>query len=137
MNLIKKILIVLFMFVWIFSFTSVFWDGCNQNLDSVSVWQALDNCLEWTPLVGWNNASIDSWGLSVKIKALVDNIGIYLFIFAVWSIVYGALMMTLSSWDDEKIKKAKDIVKWWIIWFIGLISAGAIINLVVKIMYSI
>ena len=145
MNLIKKILIVLLFFVWITSNSIVYWawettnpciiEDIDKNFD---VWKALDGCLEWTALVSWKDAWItwNNW-IWLKIKAWVDNIGLYLLIFAVWSIVFGALMMTLSTWDDEKIKKAKDIVKWWIIWFIWLISASAIINLVVKIMYSI
>jgi hypothetical protein len=45
--------------------------------------------------------------------------------------------MTLSAWEDEKIKKAKDVIKWWIIGFIWVISASWIILFVVNLMYSI
>ena len=138
---------MLLVFVWIIGNSIVYWawesweseDPCIPNLeDWYEIWTTLDECLEWSTLVSWEKAKI-SWTDWVweKIKAWVDNISLYLLIFAVGSIVYGSLMMTLSTWDDEKIKKSKDIVKWWIIWFIWLISASAIINLVVKIMYSI
>jgi hypothetical protein len=43
----------------------------------------------------------------------------------------------LSGGNDDKIKKAKDIVKWWIVWFLWVISAGLLIALVVNIMFSI
>jgi len=133
----RKILIILLVFIWIFYVYSVFWVNCSPNAEEgFDVWQALDNCLESSELITWTDAGIDGGWASVKIKSWVDNIALYLWVFAVWSIVYGWLMMTLSSWEEEKIKKAKDIVKWGIIWFLWLIAASAIINLIVKIMYS-
>jgi len=156
MNIIKKIqgeliwkikrvypgvIIFLLVCIGIISSSVVYWawenKPCIPGIDTkCEIWDALDKTLEGSTLVSWVDAKIWSW-TTKKIKTLVDNIGIYLLVLAVWSIVYGSLMLTLSAWDDEKIKKAKDIVKWWIIGFIWLISASAIINLVVKIMYSI
>jgi hypothetical protein len=43
--------------------------------------------------------------------------------------------MTLSGWEDEKIKKSKDIIKWWIIGFLWVILAWAIVTAIIKIMY--
>lgn len=100
-----------------------------------SIKDAIDWCLAWSALVDWQNVKLESW-FWTKIKNWVNNIALYLWVFAVWSIVYWGLMMTLSSWEEEKVNKAKDIIKWGIIWFLGVISASAIINLVVKIMYS-
>lgn len=101
------------------------------------VWQALDWCLAWSALVDWSNVTVDWSGwFAAKVINWVDNISIYLWVIAVWSIVYWALIMTLSAWEDEKITKAKNIIKWWIFWFIWLISSAAIINLVVNIMYA-
>lgn len=135
----KKILVILLLFVGLlFVNTNTFAVNCSPDADGwFDVWSALDECLNWSKLVDWNDAKIvTSWGLSLKIKAWVNNIALYLWVFAVWSIVYGWLMMTLSTGEEEKIKKAKDIVKWWILWFLWIISASAIINLIVKIMYS-
>lgn len=133
----KKLLIILLAFIWMFYFSWVSFSECAPSAeDAFEVWQALDNCLNGSKLVGWTDSWIDGMWVSVKIKNWVNNISLYLLIFAVWSIVYGGLMMTLSAWEEEKIKKAKDIVKWWIVWFLWLISASAIISLIVKIMYS-
>lgn len=135
---VKKLLIIVLVFIGIFLIPSISYAECPNDINAeFEVWQALDDCLKWSKLVNWANADINAWwGVANKIKIWVDNIALYLWIFAVWSIVYWWLMMTLSAWEDEKIKKAKDIVKWGIIWFLWLISASAIISLVVKIMYS-
>jgi hypothetical protein len=134
----KKILIILLILIGtLFVNVNTYAVNCSPNADEAfEVWDALDECLDWSKLVDWNDAGIVYGWLSLKIKAWVNNIALYLWIFAVWSIVYGWLMMTLSAWEDDKIKKAKDIVKWWIFWFLWLISTSAIINLIVKIMYS-
>ncbi|MFK7780616.1 MAG: hypothetical protein QM490_05805 [Candidatus Gracilibacteria bacterium] len=134
---IKKILIILIAIIGIFYVYSVSGANCAPNADSeFDVGQALDNCLEGSKLIIGTDAGIDSGGVSVKIKSWVDNIALYLGVFAVGSIVYGGLMMTLSAGEEDKITKSKDIVKWGIVGFLGVISASAIINLIVKIMYS-
>jgi hypothetical protein len=45
--------------------------------------------------------------------------------------------MAISQWEDEKITKAKNVIKWSIIWFILVLTARLIINLIIRIMYSI
>lgn len=115
--------------------------NCSYDVDSSlspDVWNQLDSCLQWSSLVDWNDVSIDwGWWFGQKIRNVVYNISLYLWVFAVWSIVYGWLMWTISAWEEEKITKGKNIIKWGIIWFIWLISVSTVINLVVKIMYSI
>lgn len=112
--------------------------NCTYDADNwnIKVWSALDDCLAWSALVDWSNVTVNKGWFADKVINWVDNISIYLWVIAVGSIVYWALIMTLSAWEDEKITKAKNIIKWWIVWFIWLISAAAIINLVVSIMYS-
>ena len=142
MNKIILLLVVIFSMFSIFNITSYASNHCNYDIDSTeswtwySVWDILDDCLSSSSLVNWNDLQISWKWFPLKIKNLVNNISLYLWILSVLAIVIGSLMMTLSTWEEEKIKKAKDIVKWWIIWFIWLISASAIINLVVKILYS-
>ena len=137
----KKLLVILLLAFSVFTFSTITFaaDPCTYDVDSkasLSVWDALNNCLEWAELINWTDVKIDSW-FATQIKYWINNVSLYLWILAVWSIVFGSLMMTLSAWEEEKIKKAKDIIKWGLIWFIWLISASSIINLVVKIMYSI
>ncbi len=139
----KNLIVILLSIITIFSF---FWISvsavnteCNTILNlsgSVDIKSSLDNCLSTSTLVNWGNAKVSEW-FWVQIKKWVNNISIFLWVLAVGSIVFGAFMLTISTWEDEKIKKAKDIVKWWIIWFLWIIFASAIINLIVKIMYSI
>ncbi len=138
----KKILLFFVLSLLFFSIDNYVFAVCDFDTDNYSSWtfkQALDGCLNTTTLVGaneWSNAIDGSGGFWDKIQVWIDNISIYLWIFAVWSIVYWALMFTLSAWEDEKITKAKNIIKWWIFWFVLLISVSAIVNLIVKIMYS-
>lgn len=121
---------------WEEEWVAALWEcWIDVEAGDVKIWDALDNCLAWSALVNWEKVKLD-WWFWVKIKNWVNNIALYLWVFAVWSIVFWGLMMTLSSWEEEKVKKAKDIIKWGIIWFLWLISASAIINLIVKIMYS-
>lgn len=131
----------LIVFLWIlcfFSFSELtVFSNCTFNLGS-NVWNSLDSCLNASNLVDGSNTKIWWTGDFINtIKGWVHNISLYLWVLAVWSIAYWSLMLTLSAWEEEKVNKAKDIIKWWLIWFIWLISITAIVNLVVKIMYSI
>lgn len=131
----KKILILLLL-SWFF----MFWNISLSNASCVYVeWtslsKSLDNCLDDTALVNWWDAEIWSW-FDEYIINWTKNISFYLAFFAVMSIVIGSLMLTFSSWDDEKVNKAKWVVKWWIIWFIWILSAWTIVTILIKIMYS-
>ncbi len=132
-------------FNWTTWWSSWWWSSsgwstnCTYDIDSenpAKVWEALDWCLQWSQLVDWTDTFVEGWWFAQKIINWVNNISIYLWVLAVWSIVYWAFIMTISAWQDEKITKAKNNIKWWIIWFIALISAAWIINLIVSIMYS-
>ena len=136
----KKILIILLSFIILFfSFTNSFTNSTNCNPDlnwDFNIWEQLNNCLKDTKLVNWKDSEISKWWFWGIITNWTNNIALYLWILSVFSIVYWALIMTISGWEDEKITKAKDIIKWWLIWFIWIISASAVINLLVKIIYS-
>ena len=98
----------------------------------------LNNCLKDTSLVNpWTGGlEASSWFKSFIIKQ-VEYTASFLALLAVWSLVYWALIFTLSTWEDEKIKKAKDIIKWWIIWFLVIISSWFLITIIIEIFYSI
>lgn len=98
----------------------------------------LDSCFKSgeTSAVKVNDATIET-GFKSMIANWVENIALILWLLSVGSLIYGALSMTLSTWDDEKIKKSKDIVKWSIIWFIAILSASTIVSLVINFMYKI
>ncbi len=134
----KKILLVLIAIFSLFSF-SLAYSNCDPTLDwdtDWDIWIALDDCMLDSDLVQSMDTEVGG-GFWNQIKDWTNNIALYIWLLAVWSIVLWALMMTLSSWDDEKIKKAKDMVKWGMIWFLAVVFAAGIVNLIVKIMYSI
>lgn len=83
-----------------------------------------------------DDASIEVWFKSM-ITNWIDNIALILWLMAIWSLIYGAFSMVVSTGDDEKIKKSKDIVKWSLIWFIWILSATTIVTLVINFMYQI
>lgn len=130
----KKIYLFILLLISFFSIqNTVFWN-CNYDW----FWDintALENCIGWTDLVKSWDAKID-WWFWIYIKTWTNNIALYIWILAVFAIVFGSLKLTLSTWDDEKINKAKAIVKWWIIWFLWVIFASSIINLVIRLVYS-
>ncbi len=128
-----KKLIITFL-VFIFSFSFGFAANCSYNWSWSIVW-ALDSCLSWTDLVDKTDANVSGW-FKTSILDWNKKIAWFLAIWAVFAIVYWAIHLQLSFWADEKIKKAKDMIKWWLIWFLWIISAGFLITLVVNIMYS-
>ncbi len=132
----KKIITILLISISFFLVTFESWFAeCTYSSGS-DISSNLGTCLSDSTLVNTWNGQI-GWDFDKYILWWVKNIWLYLWFFAVLSIVIWSLMLTLSTWDDEKINKAKWVVKWWIIWFIWVISASAIITILVKIIYSI
>lgn len=131
----KKLFIILSVFIFsLFSISSVLAWNCDYNNWTIS--SELKDCLTSSPLVA-SDAKIIGWNwFQNTIKTWIKNISLYLWIGAVLWIVYGSFMLTISVWEDEKVNKAKDIIKWSIIWFLWLISASFIINLIVRVIYS-
>ncbi len=131
----KKIIIILLTTICIILPIWVFADWCEFDQNSTDIWSMVGNCINGSDLVNRNNTEIDNW-FQVFINDIVWKIWTYLWILAIWAIVYGSLLMVFSTWDDEKIKKAKDIIKWSLIGFLGVIFASSIILLVVNVIYS-
>lgn len=137
----KKIFIYLGLIISSFYFigniSDIYAAGCSYSW-AFNVDKNVENCFNnwWSSTVEVTDASIET-GFKSMIVNWIDNIAVLLWVMAVWSLIYGALSMTLSTWDDEKIKKSKDIVKWSLIWFIAVLSATTIVTLVINFMYEI
>ena len=133
----KKILIFLALFVSFFWITAEnSFANCTFNSGS-SAYENAEECFSTnTTVVKIGDASIEG-GFKEKLTGWIDNLAVVLGIFAVWGIVYGWLSLTLSTWDDEKIKKAKDILKWSMLWFVWIVLATTIVTVVINLMYSI
>lgn len=136
----KKICVYIALIIMIVTGLSAqsFATSCEYNPDS-ELELNVKGCIEseWSTVVkvSWN-AKIE-WGFKKMVTNWIDNIALLLWLLSVGSLIYGALSMTLSTWDDEKINKSKDIVKWSLIWFIAVLSAATVVTLVINFMYEI
>jgi len=137
----KKFLYILFLIVIVnpfFYWWTFAWDcDIDTSQDNLDISTELGDCLSDTTVVPVSDNVALDWWFQIVILSWVNNIAIILAVLAVWSIVFGALLLTLSTWEDEKIKKAKDVIKWWILWLLWVVTASTMVTLVVKIMYSI
>jgi hypothetical protein len=129
----KKIVIFI---VFIFSlFATVYAGGCNYSKWDVK--SSLNSCLSDTTLVNpWNDLDTKWWAFSSKIYNISKTIAIVLSVWAVFWIVYGSFMMVTAAWEDEKIKKAKDMIKWSIVWFLGVVLASSLIALITNFIFD-
>ena len=96
---------------------------------------ALEHCVWGSALVQVKDTYVTGW-LKDVLNSWITKIAGFLALWAIFSIAFGSLKLTLSMWEDEKIKKAKDIIKWWIIGFVAVISAGFLIAALVNLIYS-
>lgn len=111
---------------------------CNFDPDrGDTIGWSLGDCISDTTLVDAQDVNIaETGGFNNKIVAWIQNLGIVFSIFAISTIVMWAFGMVASAGDEEKIKKGKEKIKWGIVWFLAIISAGAIVSLVVNIMFA-
>lgn len=133
--MLKKIALFICFLLCCSSIQTTFWcDFTNSDIRS-----SLDNCFLDTKVVSppENLEVQNGWGFNTFLLLWVRAIAGVLGVAAVWAIAYGSLMLTLSMWEDDKITKAKDTIKWWIVGFIAIITANGLIELLINILYDI
>lgn len=133
----KKILgFIIVLWILIFQFNTI--NYSNAACDYSPSWDVTDlvgACMKDTKVIQVESTGlIEDW-FKIKIQKWTNNIALFLALLSVGSVIYGGLMMTLSVWEDEKIKKAKDIVKWALVWFLGVVLATTIVTLVINVIY--
>lgn len=116
------------------SYFNVSYADCEYTWWSLG--SELDNCLRGSDLVDPGNGLVE-WSIKDKIVFWTGQLASLLWLLAVGSIVYGALLMTISWWDDEKIKKWKDVVKWSMLWFLALLVSGWLVRIVIEVIFSV
>lgn len=134
----KKLIYICVISCLIFSFNSSH-SACSidiENTDSVAA--MVDNCFNdgETLVIQPGNDLIAGDQTNSLIKGYINNLWWILWVIAILMIVYSGFLMTLSWGDDEKIKKWKDLLKWTVIWFIALVSAGGIISLLITTIFE-
>lgn len=116
--------------------------GVNCDFWDDTLLREMQDCLEWWNLVGADSSEIRSdWKIEGEVKNRViywtAQLATFLSLIAIGAVVYGAGLMTVSMWDDEKIKKWKDVIKWSILWFLWLLLAWALVRIVIELMFSV
>lgn len=124
----------------------MFWMVVNASADceykaddngSYDVLEALDKCATGTKALDtWTGKSLtaEKWFKNL-IGQITQNLMYIFWVIAIWAIAYGWLTLTLSAWNDDKIKKWKDLIKWASLGFLVIISAWWIITIIVKVIY--
>ena len=121
---------------------SVWLAECKYDPDSTeSISTSIGNCLSSGSGVlvkpTWDLDVSEGNGFRDTLNKWITAIWSILWLLAVFAIAYGWFTLVVSTWDDDKLKKWKDIVKWWILWFLWVVSASFLITALVKIIYSI
>jgi len=133
----KKILIILMLILSFFIGSNTFAKDSKVTLTEDELKNNSINKLLWkyTPakVVKWD-AAVET-GLKTLINKIVDNLSYVLWILAIWAIVYWGIILVTSAWEDEKVTKWKNIIKWALIWFAWLVSAAWLIKIVISVIY--
>lgn len=107
---------------------------CKQDWNITDIKSALTSCINWSDVIQSNDLTVASWFKDLVLK-FVRNVSIILALAAIGFIAYGSMILVASWWNDEKIKKWKNIIKWSLLWFVWLVSASWIIALIVNLIY--
>lgn len=141
MKKIIKFLILLFTFTSI-SFNNVSANDCTfswTDWDITDVSKCLNDfkaeTLVWNT-TSWSGYALEDWFKS-EVDRLMWNTALILWIAAVWALVYAWLLLQFSMWNDEKIKKAKNIIKSALFGFGFLMWAWVIVATIIQLIYSI
>lgn len=107
---------------------------CDYRWGSLA--SELEGCLRGSDLVDSWNGAVES-GLKNQINTWTSALAGFFWLLAVGAVVLGAFSIVVSAGDDEKLKKWKDIVKWGLIGFFALVIAGALVKLVIELVFSV
>ncbi len=129
--MLKKITVILITTLLVF-----FMLNTSYSVGNCTMTWGIDACLQNSYLVTpEGNLKIEDWFKKV-LQDWVINIAWFLWLVAIWAIVWGSFMMVISIWEEEKVKKAKDMIKWAIFWFLWIVLASFLITLVINFMYG-
>ena len=122
--MLKKILILL----WLFFLMLIPSNVANASMrEQCTIEKGFIACLQeipniFNPLKWWDMKV--NWWAKEFVEEIILRISAFLFVIAVWVIAYWCIIIVASNWEEEEIKKWKDIIKWTLIWFLWLVSAA-------------
>lgn len=85
--------------------------------------------------VAWYGDYKLDWGFKTQVNTWIKNISLTLWFLAVGVLVYAGMLFQFAAGEDEKINKAKNLIKYTLLGFLLLISAGSIIFVIINIVY--
>lgn len=133
-TLLQSFALCLILIFWNWDFAHA--DDCRfDGTWGESVTNIVEDCVKGTIVVNKDDVEVGWWANDIVLN-FIQIVWSILSILAVLMLVYSGFLMTLSTGDDEKIKKGKDLFKWTLIWYIALLSAGAIVSLVISTIYE-
>jgi len=128
--------IILFLLLSIFSLSFVYAWSCSYNL-WWDIQSSLNDCLSDTTLINpWSDLKTTWDNFSKKIYWITKTIATILALWAVLWIAYWSFLMVTATWEDEKIKKWKDVIKWSIIGFLWVVLASSLIVLITRFIFD-
>lgn len=75
------------------------------------------------------DSSVDGDGVFAIIWNIISLMIKYIAVIAVIAVMIGGIMYLISSWEEEKTKKAKTVITWALVGVFLSISAWSIINI--------
>lgn len=135
----KKIFITCFCIFFIIIFSvQTYAAPCVDFAWEGDITQLVKDCVESEGQLTVRGDDLIVWDqTNAIINNFIRNLWVLLSIWAIIMIVYSGLLMTLSGWNDEKIKKWKDLLKWTLIWYIALLTAWWIVSFIISLIFSI
>ncbi len=77
------------------------------------------------------------WGARQRVVEIANQIILAGSILAVGAIVYAAILYIIAAGDDERIKTAKNSLKFGIIGFVMMLLSFPLVNAIIRLFYSI
>lgn len=128
----KKIAIIIITIITIFFWLNVANWTCQLWWD---IGSSIETCIWTAKVMKTDDLTVEAWFKDL-IVSFVNKIWTILAVVAVGSIAYGSMVIVISWWNDEKIKKWRNIIKWSLVGFLILVSAAWIIKLIIYIVYG-
>jgi voltage-gated potassium channel Kch len=85
-------------------------------------------------VAGSADYDLEQW-LKTQVNKWIANVSLLLWFIAVAVLVYAGYLFQFAAWEDENITKAKNVVKYTLLWVFLLISSGSIIYVIINTVY--